>query len=168
MSDQDHDDLELYWGDLGITRRKNLTPDELREQIAPQAMRQDLVIGSVGNPLVIISPDGTLQYGPNYKPDEAAMIFWEAMARRRVDYEQRMLIFAHMDALLTRVGTRDLECERLRLAALEEGLTDMEKAQREQYAELAMRRLEIEVHQVIELGRGLVRRDQVDPENPRT
>jgi hypothetical protein len=168
MSDQDHDDLELYWGDLGITRRKNLTPDELREQIAPQAMRQDLVIGSVGNPLVIISPDGTLQYGPNYKPDEAAMIFWEAMARRRVDYEQRMLIFAHMDALLTRVGTRDLECERLRLAALEEGLTDMEKAQREQYAELAMRRLEIEVHQVIELGRGLVRRDQVDPENSGT
>jgi hypothetical protein len=167
MSDQE-DDLELYWGDLGITRRKNLTSDELREQIAPQASRQDLVIGSRGNSLVIISQDGTLQYGPNYKPDEAAIVFWEAMARRRADYEQRMLIFAHMDALLTRVGTRDLECERLRLAALEEGLTDVEKAQREQYAELAMRRLEIEVHQVIELGRGLVRRDQVDSENPET
>lgn len=161
MSDQE--DLELYWQDLGVTRRKDLTPDELREQIAPEASRNDLVIGTRGNPLVVIKPDGSLEYGQQYKPDEAAMVFWEALARRRADYEQRMLIFAHMDALLTRIGRRDLECERLRVAATEEGLSDVEKAQREQYAELSMRRLEIEVHQAIELGRALVERNRVDP-----
>lgn len=33
-----------------------------------------------GPPLVTIHPDGTLQYGPDYTPDEAARAFWEAMA----------------------------------------------------------------------------------------
>lgn len=33
-----------------------------------------------GNPLVTISlDDGTHTFGPNYKPDEAAKIFWEAV-----------------------------------------------------------------------------------------
>jgi hypothetical protein len=162
MSDQD--ELELYWGELGITRTRNLTPEELRERIAPGATRNDLVIGTSGNPLVIIKPNGQLEYGPQYVPDEAAVIFWESMARRRADYEQRMLLFAHMDALLNRVGRRDLEYERLQLESLDESLTDVDRAQREQFAELARRRLEIEVHQVIELGRGLVRREPVDLE----
>jgi hypothetical protein len=33
-----------------------------------------------GSPLVTIHPDGTLTYGPNYQPDEAARTFWEALA----------------------------------------------------------------------------------------
>ena len=33
-------------------------------------------------PLVTIHPDGTLEYGPDYTPDEAARVFWDAMAAR--------------------------------------------------------------------------------------
>lgn len=32
-------------------------------------------------PLVTIHPDGTLDYGPGYTPDEAARCFWEALRR---------------------------------------------------------------------------------------
>jgi hypothetical protein len=38
--------------------------------------------GEDGTPLVKIHPDGTLEYGPNYDPDEAASRFWEAMRFR--------------------------------------------------------------------------------------
>lgn len=158
---EDDNDLEAYWADLGHFPRPDPTPDELREQIAPQAGRNDLVIGSRERPLVIISPDGSLQYGASYTPDGAALVFWEAMARRRADFELRMLIAAQMDQILTRMGQRDLEYERLALLAQAEGLSDTERAQREQYAELARGRLEMEVHHAIELGRALVRR--VDP-----
>jgi hypothetical protein len=155
------EDLELYWDDLRVApHRKNPTPDELRETL--QADKNDLVIGtSAGRLLVSIKPNGTLQYGPEYHPDEAAEVFWEAMARKRGQFEERMLVFAHMEQLLTRIGAQDMEVERLRMAAQEENLPDTEKAQREQYAELALRRLEIWVHQVIELGRALIRRPEV-------
>jgi hypothetical protein len=160
MPEDDHD-LELYWADRGIPTSPPATPDQLREQIAPTAARNDLVIGSRDRPLVIISPDGSLQYGASYTPDEAAMVFWEAMARRRVDFELRMLLAGQMEQILTRVGQRDLDYERMVLRAQAEGLSDTERASREQYAELARGRLEMEVHHAIELGRGLVRR--VDP-----
>lgn len=32
-------------------------------------------------PLVIVHMDGRLEYGPNYDPDKAAQVFWEAVAR---------------------------------------------------------------------------------------
>lgn len=162
---EEKEDLELFWEDLGITHRKNLTPDEMREAAAPQATRNDLVIATGGRLLVIIQPDGTLQYGPTYQPDEAALIFWEAMARRRQHYEERMLLYAHIEQLLVRVGERDLEYERQARRAMEEGLPDQEKAQRDQYAELARRQLEMQVHQVIELSRGLLRRGPQDEED---
>ncbi|MFE0470497.1 hypothetical protein ACFW2V_02625 [Streptomyces sp. NPDC058947] len=36
------------------------------------------ISGEDGSPLVKIHPDGTLEYGPDYDPDEAARRFWEA------------------------------------------------------------------------------------------
>ena len=30
-------------------------------------------------PLVTIHPNGAIEYGPNYTPDEASRIFWEAL-----------------------------------------------------------------------------------------
>jgi hypothetical protein len=159
MPNQHEDPIELFWEDLGITPRKNLTPDELREAAAPNANRNDLVIATRNQLLVVIRPDGTLEYGPNYTPDAAALVFWEAMARRRQNYEERMLLYAHIEQLLMRVGQQDAEYERQSLRALEENLEPHEKAQRDQYAELARRRLEMEVHSVIELARGLIRRE---------
>jgi hypothetical protein len=37
------------------------------------------ISGENSSPLVKIQPDGTLEYGPDYDPDEAARRFWEAM-----------------------------------------------------------------------------------------
>lgn len=39
--------------------------------------------GADGTPLVSIRPSGELEYGPNYTPDEAARLFWEALASHR-------------------------------------------------------------------------------------
>lgn len=158
MADE-QDSIELFWEDLGVTHRKNLTPDEIRAAAAPGATRNDLVIATKDRLLVIIRPDGTMEFGPGYTPNGAALIFWEAMARRRQNYEEQMLLYAHIEQLLTRVADRDLEYERQSLRALEEGLEPQEKAQRDQYAELARSRLEMEVHNVIELARGLLRRE---------
>jgi hypothetical protein len=36
---------------------------------------------SNGRPLVTIRPDGTLEFGKDYQPDEAARAFWEAVQR---------------------------------------------------------------------------------------
>lgn len=158
MPEKDEESLEFYWDDIRVAPlRSRQEPPNLH------AGQNDLVIRtSASRLLVCIKPDGSLEYGPEYHPDEAAQVFWEVMARRRRDYEERLLVFAHMEQLLTQVGRQDLECERLRRLANEDDLTTTEKASREQYAELAMRRLEMWVHQVIELGRGLVAR----PETP--
>lgn len=37
------------------------------------------IIGEGHAPLVTVHPDGTLEYGPGYDPDEAARRFWDAM-----------------------------------------------------------------------------------------
>jgi len=39
------------------------------------------IMGADNTPLVTIHPNGTLDYGPGYTPDEAATRFWEAMRR---------------------------------------------------------------------------------------
>lgn len=45
------------------------------EPVAPSiAIRQ-----TNGQPLVTINPDGRLEYGPGYEPDEAARLFWDAI-----------------------------------------------------------------------------------------
>lgn len=37
------------------------------------------ILGDNGIPLVTLHPDGQLEYGPDYDPDEAARRFWDAM-----------------------------------------------------------------------------------------
>lgn len=38
------------------------------------------IIGPDAQVMVQVHADGTITYGPNYQPDEAAKIFWGAMA----------------------------------------------------------------------------------------
>ncbi|MET9055250.1 hypothetical protein ABZW50_29295 [Streptomyces bacillaris] len=40
-----------------------------------------ITIPGTNGPLVTIHPDGRLEYGPGYEPDEAARLFWDAMRR---------------------------------------------------------------------------------------
>ena len=40
-----------------------------------------ITIAGDDGPLVTIHPDGHLEYGPGYDPDEAARRFWDALQR---------------------------------------------------------------------------------------
>lgn len=39
------------------------------------------ITGTDGKMLAGIKPDGTIEYGPTYTPDQAARTFWEAMGK---------------------------------------------------------------------------------------
>lgn len=48
--------------------------------LAPPVAPRITILGEDNRtPLVTIHPDGTLEYGPGYSPDESARRFWEAM-----------------------------------------------------------------------------------------
>jgi hypothetical protein len=147
--------LEVYWDDLRVAPHRR-TPREpsFRDQVKPG----DFVIGtSRDRILVIIKPDGTLEYGPEYRPDETAVVFWESMGQRRLEMEDRLLVIGHMEAILTRLGDTDLRAESARRIAANHP-DDMEF---ERQALEAIRRLEQVVTQAIELGRGLIRRPEI-------
>lgn len=58
-------------------------------------------------PLVTIHPDGHLEYGPNYDPDEAARTFWDAVQRIAMDPVSALnlsMIEAERDEAQTAVG----------------------------------------------------------------
>jgi hypothetical protein len=116
----------------------------------------ELVIGtSSGRVLVRIQPNGDLSYGEDYTPDEAAKEFWEAIARRRSDYEVRLVFITHVEQLLARVGEQDLKVEAAR-----------EKAQKSEdprdsfSAEMAMSQLQLLWHELIEFARGIAYRNR--------
>lgn len=156
VPEEDDDPLEVYWDDLRVAshRRPPAPPPDFSDRVGPN----DLIIGtSKKRVLVIIKPDGTLEYGPEYRPDEAATIFWEAMGQRRLQAEDRILVIQHMEAVLTRLGATDLQAESLRRQAAN-APDDIELEQR---AEAAVERVEAVMDQAIELGRGLVRRPEI-------
>ncbi|MFF7476631.1 hypothetical protein [Streptomyces sp. NPDC008092] len=53
---------------------------------AAAVQRNDITImASHGRPLITIRPDGTLELGDDYQPDEAARAFWDAVRRLAPD-----------------------------------------------------------------------------------
>lgn len=153
--DTDDLPLEVYWDDIRVARHR-APPVEEKPDFGKLVEPTDLVIGtSKERVLVIIKPDGRLLFGPGYRPDEAAMVFWEAMGQARLQAEDRILLFQHMEAILAQVGRQDMVVEQLRLAAAE---GDTEAGQRAGHEMLRLERL---VHQTIELGRGIASRPEV-------
>jgi len=154
MSDEiDDDPLEVIWDDLHLASHRIPPEVEAAEQLRRRVQPNDLVIGtSRQRILVVIKPDGQVEFGPEYRPDDAAMVFWEAMGRQRYQFEERLILIQHMEALLTRLGAADMRLEELRLR-VQNG--DREAGQQ---AGGALTHLEQLVHQTIELGRGLARR----------
>lgn len=158
MAKKDDDDglnLEVFWDDVRVAPyRRPPKQEDFWDEVDPG----DLVIGtSHERILVIIKSDGTLKFGPEYRPDEAAVVFWEAMGQRKLQMEDRLLLINHMEAILTRLGDADLRAESARrVAANSPG--DMELERR---AVEAVHRLERVAGQAIELGRGLIRRPEV-------
>ncbi len=147
--------LEVFWDDVRVAPyRRPPKQEDFGDQVQPG----DMVIGtSTHRILVIIKPDGSLRFGPEYRPDEAAMVFWEAMGQKRLEMEDRLLVIGHMEAILTRLGDADLRAESARrIAANDPANNDLERQ-----AEEAIHRLERVMSQAIELGRGLIRRPEI-------
>lgn len=157
IDDDDDEPLEVFWDDLRVARRRAppLQTEEV-ERVQTQVEEGDVAIGtSRGRILAVIKPTGQIVFGPEYHPDEAAMVFWEAIGRRRYEYEERIILIQHMEALLTRLGAADLRLEGIRMAVT---AGDPEAAAQAGGALVALERL---VHQAIELGRGLAARPEI-------
>jgi hypothetical protein len=135
-----------------------------KEETEPtfQAAEGEVVFGVRGQFTVRIRPDGAVLYEGSYQPDEAAKVFWEAVARahpnvnfisraQQQEGEVRDMLAQTIEVLMLRVGKADLHCERLRRKAADENATEHDKFM----ADIAMRNLEAEVHSLIEFARGL-------------
>lgn len=123
----------------------------------PDTAPNELVIGtSTGRVLVRINQDGNLEYGPDYTPDAAAKEFWEHMAKRRKDYEERLVFLTHVENLLSRVGEQDLKVEVARTRAEADNATPDEQFR----AEMAMGQLQVLWHELVEFSRGVALRDR--------
>lgn len=160
---QEDEPLEVFWDALKSVRRETQEPESTVPKFGDLAEADDLVIGTNKNRiLVIIKPTGEVLFGPEYRPTEAAQVFWEHMGQQRIAMEEKFLIIRHMEAILVQLGQADLQCERLRRAAVDEP-DRLQRAALEQAGERAMQRLSQIAGQAIELGRGLVRRPEVAP-----
>lgn len=142
----------------------------------------DLVVAtSMSRILVRIQADGTLIYGPEYTPDEAASVFWQTLARKRAAAEQQAvgdsqvnaILFRHMEKLLLEAGEADLanQVAQDRVAKLATAKTAAERADRVQANLDAARTndvLNMAATRLVELGRKLALRGAPDPvsDNP--
>lgn len=146
----------------------------------------DLVIAtSRSRVLVRIKPDGTLVYGPEYTPDEAASVLWQTIARKRAEFEKKVegetaqeaaqedarlntILYRHMEKLLLAAGEADLanQVARDKVTQLAAASTPEQKAQRTQ-ANLDATRTEQALNsaaiRLVELGRQLFLRGAPDP-----
>lgn len=113
---------------------------------------KDLVIGTAGRELVRIKADGSLIYGPEYTPDEAAVEFWTQMAQRRLESEERLTQLAAMEQLVLAVARADLAYEAAQLKSKKLGATSEDQFAHERCAA----EWESKVHQLTEFARGLL------------
>lgn len=119
----------------------------------------ELVIGtSEDRILVRIQRDGTIEYGPEYTPDEAAKVFWEALAKQRQDNDVNDMVSRQVMDLVKKVGAQDLRYERCQLAAKDPDASEHDRFQEER----VRAQMESYVHQLIELARGIALRDEIN------
>jgi hypothetical protein len=133
----------------------------------------DLVIAtSASRVLLRIKPDGTLSYGPGYTPDEAAAVFWQALARRRAEADKeaqlRDAFWRHTEKLLVEAGEADLanQVAHERVTRLATASTAADRADRVQANLEAARTneaLNMAATRLVELGRRLALRGSSDP-----
>lgn len=119
----------------------------------PKSDPNALVIGtSKGRTLVTIHADGSIEYGPEYTPDEAAVTFWTQMAQRKLESEERLIHFAAMEQMLMDVARADQAYEAAQHKAQALGASDQD-----QFTEERCRAaLEAVTHRLIEFARGMI------------
>ena len=73
--------------------------------------REVLTIALWGETLVTILKDGTIETGPNYTPDKAAMVLWEAVASRMPVRRAETLLAEVRVALWSEIDPAGNNCE---------------------------------------------------------
>lgn len=127
----------------------------------PETEPGELVIAtSADRVLVRIRKDGTIVYGEDYTPDEAAKVLWEAVARQRQEDETRRILFSHLEHLLQQLGEQDLRYEACQKAARAPKASAHDKFQEER----AANQWEMLIHQVVEFARGFALQKRQAPE----
>ena len=147
--DREEDLLSPYWA---IMRRKagaRELPDPTPEERAGKTYPGELVIGTGRGVLVRVQQDGTLIYGDNYTPDEAAVTLWTEIGRRRGDFEARMQYLDLLELHIALLAVSDAAYEAAQRVSRGPSSTDHDR-QRE---ELSRASLEMRVHGIIEFAR---------------
>lgn len=159
--EQDDDLLTPYWAVMRRMRgadrpREPQTPQERLAQAHPG----ELVIATANRVLVRIGPDGAVAYEEGATPDDAARALWEAVARRRADFDRRMRYLELLELHIALIFLADQAYEAAQLAARAPTAT----AADQQREELSRRSLEVRVHGIIEFARefALLRPDLID------
>lgn len=143
-----------------------------KSRMADFDTEKDLIIATTAaRVLVRIQPDGTVIYGPEYTPDEAASVFWETLARKRAEAERearvKELLFRHMETLLVAAGEADLANQAARDRENEVVVDPKATKQDKMKAHLEAKAAEEELNQaairLVELGRKLALRGAKDP-----
>ena len=152
--------------DIAALRR----PDPMRPNLKqPEFGPNDMVIRtSKDRVLVVIRPNGELEFGPDYTPDEAAELFWMTMAMKRLGSERRLQLLARLENLFTGIGAADImnetaqkHLQEVNAEMLRKGDADLTNNDAETIEDAmkrageAQRILEQRVHQVIEFSREL-------------
>jgi hypothetical protein len=152
--------LRDYWDDI-LGPRPETVEKRLARELGLAHPGTFTLATNTGRVIVKIDPNGRIEYGEGYQPDAAAELFWTHMALKRRDMEERLRHLAITEAILTRVGRADLNYERAQLVAQAETATEHDRL----LAEMARRNLEVLVHSLIEVGRGLAARPMASPED---
>ena len=80
---QDFENKGLYMRHFrngGCPGKAEVVPDILEESVQAEPLPV-LQISNADDFLVRIKPDGAIEYGRDYTPDEAAQVFWNAIAQ---------------------------------------------------------------------------------------
>src|SRR5271157_1247405 len=100
--EEEGDELVDHWRDILGPRPESVKKRLIRTLGLPQPgtlsiCRED------GTVIVAICSDGSLTYGPNYTPDEAAEVFWTNMALKKKGMETRLQELGIMETMLIRI-----------------------------------------------------------------
>jgi hypothetical protein len=146
----EEDQLGPYWAVLRRSRgEREPTPEERVSGEHPG----DLVIATDRNRVIVrIHPDGTVAYGEGYEADDAARALWEAIGRRRLDFDRRLNHLQLLELHVALVAAADESYEQAQRRAQEPTAQEIDRFQEE----LCRRNLEARVHGMIEFAREYV------------
>ena len=160
----DNDELGPYWRIIHRLRGVDQPREPLPEETLGRTYPGELVIGTSANRILArIQPDGSVIYGDDYTPDEAAVTLWTAIGSRRPGFDRRMQYMELLDLHIALIAVADQAYETAQAAsraaqaaAQAEDSTETERVREDTERfreEMSRRNLETRIHGIIEFAR---------------